>query len=467
MDPLGLDSNISPGERGRRDVEVRLRALALLFLAGASIGLVSLALPHSPRADDGALLVNIATAFAGAAAIALTTRRLPGWAVHAYLAAGTLLVTRAIFYSGDGASYYAIWYVWVALYASCFLTRSQTAAHLALVGVSYAAVLATAPDPSRAARWLTTVCTLLIAAVFVDMLVRQLRRHARRSDENARRLAVVAAAAERMSQCASRVRLGALLVEAALATGAKEAAIWDLSAAPELLARAGRHPARGGTAGRPAASPPPPDGRVWERLAASEWLSLSLPAGPDDALSARQVLAKAYAGGLERLELVRRLTEVARTDELCGLPNRRAWEQELPLQLARSRRFRYPVCVVLLDLDGLKRLNDSAGHQAGDEILRETARLWLGEVRDIDILVRWGGDEFALILPDCPLADAVPVAERIRETTPAAITCSAGLAEWDGVETHLSLVARADRALYEAKAGGRDRLVSGGSSAVA
>jgi diguanylate cyclase (GGDEF)-like protein len=469
-----------------REAAVRMRALSYLFLAGATIGLVSLFLPHSRRADDFTLLTNIALAYAGAAAVAGLASRLPPWCAHVFAATGTLLVTRSILYSGEVASYYAIWYVWIALYACYFFTRPQAAAHIALVGVSYGVVLGTGPDAAAAARWLTTICTLVIAAVFIDTLVRLLRRQAHSSDENARRLGAATAAVERMASCSSRTRLFALMAQVALEVGgAERASIWRIAPAsePQLVGSAGPRASNeelereAGAAAEHVAGAAAADGQelMWLPLEgdgeALLRMSLSLPAiSRGDAAATAQVLdvlAKAFSSALERLDLIGRLENAARTDELCGLPNRRAWEEDLPGQLAQARRFAYPLSVLVLDLDGLKQLNDTLGHQAGDDALRQAAQAWSAELRDVDTLVRWGGDEFALILPGCDLAGAAPVADRIRAATPPEVTCSGGLAQWDGTETGEELVARADRALYEAKASGRNSIVLNDEAALA
>jgi predicted signal transduction protein with EAL and GGDEF domain len=102
-------------------------------------------------------------------------------------------------------------------------------------------------------------------------------------------------------------------------------------------------------------------------------------------------------------------------------------------------------------------LQDTRGHQAGDELLREAAQRWARELRATDLLARYGGEEFALLLPATPLAEGVEVVDRLRHATPGEQTCSAGVAAWDGEEKMESLVARADRALYHAKASGRNR----------
>lgn len=152
------------------------------------------------------------------------------------------------------------------------------------------------------------------------------------------------------------------------------------------------------------------------------------------------------------------LEALARTDGLTGILNRRAWDQELPQALVRARRSREPLCVALLDLDHFKRFNDTQGHQAGDELLRQAATAWHETLRASDLLARYGGEEFALLLPGCAAAGAVEVIERVRDVIPCEQTCSVGLACWDGAESVASLTGRADAALYAAKRAGRDRI---------
>jgi diguanylate cyclase (GGDEF)-like protein len=153
------------------------------------------------------------------------------------------------------------------------------------------------------------------------------------------------------------------------------------------------------------------------------------------------------------------LERMASTDPLTGLANRRAWDDALPRELARSTRFGTPVAIALLDLDDFKGHNDEHGHQGGDVLLKEAAALWLDELRDSDLLARYGGEEFALLLPDCGEADVRTVVEKVRMATPNRVTCSAGVATWNGIESPEQLTKRADQALYEAKRAGRDMTV--------
>ena len=150
-------------------------------------------------------------------------------------------------------------------------------------------------------------------------------------------------------------------------------------------------------------------------------------------------------------EEVRVLALLARTDPLTGLANRRGWDEHLARELARAQRSGEALSVALLDLDDFKAFNDTHGHQAGDRLLLEASAAWYGQLRDVDILCRWGGDEFAVVLPACPRAQADEVIARLRAATPRQQSCAAGVAGWDGQETSEGLLGRADNALFHAK----------------
>jgi diguanylate cyclase (GGDEF)-like protein len=177
-----------------------------------------------------------------------------------------------------------------------------------------------------------------------------------------------------------------------------------------------------------------------------------------------RMLAAETAMTLERSDLLARLEEVARTDDLTGLRNRRGWEEELPRELARAKRHKSPLCVAMLDLDFFKNYNDQRGHQAGDRLLKQSASAWERELRESDILARYGGEEFSVALPGCRLENAKDIVERLRAVMPGDQTVSAGVVCWNGRETAEELVGRADAALYEAKRMGRDCLVAAGDT---
>ncbi|MCY1139487.1 GGDEF domain-containing protein [Actinoplanes sp. Pm04-4] len=152
--------------------------------------------------------------------------------------------------------------------------------------------------------------------------------------------------------------------------------------------------------------------------------------------------------------------ELARRDELTGLPNRRAWNDELPRALEDARRDGRPVSVALLDLDLFKQFNDTYGHPAGDRLLKSSAAAWQEQLRTVDTLARYGGEEFVVLLPGAEQDEAREVLQRALAATPLGQTFSAGVAVWDGRETSDKLIERADRALYDAKAAGRDQIIA-------
>ncbi len=144
-----------------------------------------------------------------------------------------------------------------------------------------------------------------------------------------------------------------------------------------------------------------------------------------------------------------RIQRLAETDSLTGLPNRRAFEQALDSAIARRRAGGFTIA--LLDLDGFKQLNDTAGHEAGDDLLRDAAVAWQEVVRRGDLLARLGGDEFVVVLPGSSPARAHEVTRRLVEVTPPGVTTSVGVAVWHPGESARDTVRRADQALYRAK----------------
>jgi len=160
----------------------------------------------------------------------------------------------------------------------------------------------------------------------------------------------------------------------------------------------------------------------------------------------------------------------SRHDGLTGLLNRRAIEEALLGQMQRSRRTGEPFTVLMLDLDHFKTINDRHGHAAGDLALRHAAASLKGELREVDAVSRFGGEEFLVLMPGATVATALPVAERLRtalvtsaptvEGATLLLSVSIGIAQWrEPTEESSLLLMRADAALYEAKLHGRDRVV--------
>ena len=177
-------------------------------------------------------------------------------------------------------------------------------------------------------------------------------------------------------------------------------------------------------------------------------------------------VALQVAAPIENAQLYARVEQRARIDELTGLFNRRHFEERLKEEIARHSRYGVEFSIILLDLDNFKNYNDTNGHPAGDILLRYTGRIVKSSIRDADQAFRYGGDEFAVILPQTDRDNAYVVAERVRqqiaeemEKKANAVTCSIGLASYpsDGVISG-ELVTVADTALYYAKRTGGNRV---------
>jgi diguanylate cyclase (GGDEF)-like protein len=163
---------------------------------------------------------------------------------------------------------------------------------------------------------------------------------------------------------------------------------------------------------------------------------------------------------------VETLERLAVTDPLTGLANRRGGERSVASEISRARRQRTPLSCIFIDIDHFKQINDTFGHQAGDRLLRDVSELLRRTMRAYDILIRWGGEEFLLILPGVNLEQARRLADRIRSAVErletqglGVVTISAGTAALDGSYDFETMLMAADRRLYQAKASGRNAVV--------
>jgi diguanylate cyclase (GGDEF)-like protein len=174
---------------------------------------------------------------------------------------------------------------------------------------------------------------------------------------------------------------------------------------------------------------------------------------------------------LENARLHRIVQRQAVTDELTGLANRRHFLATLSTEMSRADRFDSPLTLVLADIDDFKRVNDRFGHQSGDEVLREFARILRDEVREIDLPVRLGGEEFAVLLPETDLKGGVLLADRLRgslerlEVPTSAgvsvqVTASFGVASYPSSASSEELLVEADGCLYRAKELGKNTVVA-------
>jgi diguanylate cyclase (GGDEF)-like protein/PAS domain S-box-containing protein len=434
------------------------RATGALLLAGAGLVGLSLALPHPSGGDTAALIgTALAMAVTGLASWFLS-RRIPPALTHCTLAATAAAVGLLIWESGVAVGQYGSIFVWATLIAAYFFPRKLAIAHLAWLLVVYAVALAVVESTggySPLSRWIFAAVSLAV----VMGLTSAIAARRTKADQRARRFFDLS----HDMLCTTDMSGYFLELNSAwedcLGYGCEE-----LRAAPfiELVHPDDRERTEAESVGlfdgKEAVGF---ENRYLARDGSWHWLRWS------STLSAEESLIYARATDvteLKRVESEREnlLTEVAalaRSDALTGLPNRRGLDEQLPREMARARRTESEFCLAVVDLDHFKAYNDSHGHLAGDAMLRECAVAWDSALRGADTIVRFGGEEFLVVLPDCPLGQAAEIVERLRAATPGKQTCSAGLACWDFAETAEDLVGRADSALYRAKAAGRDRLV--------
>jgi diguanylate cyclase (GGDEF)-like protein/PAS domain S-box-containing protein len=433
------------------------RAVGALLLAGAGLVALSLALPH-PDGADTANLIAVAAAMAIAGTLSWTlARRIPLALTHLTLAATAALTGLLIYESGVATGQYGSIFVWGTLIAAYFFPRKQVVAHLAWLLVVYAGTLAVVESTagySPLTRWLFTAVSLSVVASLTSAIV----AHRAQADLRARRFFDLS------HDMLCTAGMDGYFVEL---NSAWEDILGyspeELRAAPfiELVHPDDRARTEAETAGlfegkRAVGF----ENRYIARDGSWHWLRWSSTVAADESL----IYARATdVTELKRIEAEREslLDEVAglaRSDAVTGLPNRRALDEQLPREMARAIRTDSHLCLAIVDLDYFKAYNDTHGHLAGDVMLRDCAIAWDSELRGEDTIVRFGGEEFLVVLPDTPLEQAAGIVERLRAATPGEQTCSAGLARWDLTETVEDLVGRADSALYRAKAAGRDRL---------
>lgn len=470
-----------------------------LFIAGGTIGALSLVLPHPSEYNESALWSNVGLAFAAGVLLLLVRNRIPLWAVLLALLAGIVVVTRAVYYGHDPSGYYTFWYLWVGVYAFFFFGLRWGAVLLAAVGVSYGWALIELSDGTPVARWAVTLGSIAVAGFLVDNLAGRLRSETANAGRRAANLEAVGEVARQLAMQGDPRAVGFAICSAALeATHADAAVLWrPAPTGTELIAteaagvqlegarlpyvtaasgairsfttaaarfgsmEGGDHtqelPA-GFTAGSALWQPVLKDD-VAVGVLAVYWRDAHEAVGTETRRAVR-LLGLEAAIAIERGELLGRLELAARTDDLTGLLNRRAWDAELSRELSRADRDGTSLCVAILDLDRFKQYNDAHGHQAGDRFLKTVAGSWSNELRSSDIFARYGGEEFALAMPATDLEGSELMLHRLRRALPEGQTCSAGVCLWDGEESAEKLTARADTALYAAKAAGRDSVVS-------
>lgn len=171
----------------------------------------------------------------------------------------------------------------------------------------------------------------------------------------------------------------------------------------------------------------------------------------------------------ELKEVKEKLLLSSNIDPLTGLYNRRYMMDRISDEVNRYRRNKTPFCIMVADIDYFKEINDRFGHDCGDEVLQTISNLINAEIRNIDTLSRWGGEEFLILLPETQLYSARSVAERIRqsilknifsyENATFHLTMTFGLATYENDQTIKETIKKADNALYQGKLAGRNRII--------
>jgi diguanylate cyclase (GGDEF)-like protein len=460
-----------------RALQARVIAARHAALFGI-VAVVAFALVPLPPAEEhtGALVAAGAlTAALAAASLVAPWSRLPSWAKAvpplAYLVVVAILRQAE---GGAGSGYAPLAFlpiVWLALYGSRVQLLWGAAAATAVFMIP---IVAVGPPDYPASEWRHVVILGVVGPLIgltIQRLVARLRANERELATMARLVRDLAKASDpRRTICEAACETGgasfALLYEnddagqLVTTAAAGEGAASEPSGAAAAFASGERRFVPDAAASTGAETvlyePVVRDSQVVGVLTLG-WLR-RVDALDDRAVGTIGVLAAEAAFAIEHGDLVADLRELATSDPLTGLLNRRAWEDELPREIARAEREDAELSIALLDVDNFKRYNDSQGHQAGDRLLKEATAAWRNSLRRIDRLARLGGDEFGLLLPRCNASQAEEVLDRVRDATPSEHSCSIGVAQWKPGESADELVARADTALYEAKAAGRNRL---------
>jgi diguanylate cyclase (GGDEF)-like protein/PAS domain S-box-containing protein len=435
------------------------RATGALMMAGAGLIALSLILPHPAGDHSVAIIVTAAGLAVVGVACWLLASSLPGALVH-LLIAGTVLTTGLVIWeSGVAVGQYGTIFIWATLVTAYFFSRQVAAMHLAWLLIVYAGALAAVGGTagySPVTRWIFSAVSLTVVMLFINSLVARRQRADTRArhffdlshdllctmDTQGRCIEVNAAWQRQLGYRPDELRGKRLL---------------DLTH-PEDHSHATREALQVFSGGVSDSL----ETRVKAKDGSWHWLRTSSVFEPDEGLVyARSAdVTERKAIQVEREALIDEVQMLARSDALTGLPNRRALDDQLPRDMARSLRAESPLCLAIIDIDHFKLYNDTHGHLAGDAVLRDCASAWDAALRGEDTILRFGGEEFLVVLPNCGPLDAVDIVERLRAATPEEQTCSAGLALWRPGESVDELVARADIALYAAKEAGRDRLMS-------
>jgi len=493
--------------RGTGERELAGRLAGVLYLTGGLTAPLILVLPGAASRHWGAVL-----ALSGLAVTwALVSFFLIGWEgawprlAHPMSVAGVALSAAAVALTGGAQSPARFYLFFVVVYAACFFRQRMALLYVAVCGVAHALPLIYTHGPARG-RYLGELAIVLptyfvLGALIstgrglLDGLHEEQERHAAEQGALRRVATAVAQAGPSAGDVFALVaRESAELLRADAAgilrfEGAEEARVigaWGGGSSTEELGRVYRLAPESELAvvrrtGRPLRVDRYPDetSRVSQlgyeacvvapvRMGDELWggIALTTLPGRSFAPGAEDRLAR-FAGLLElaiaNAESKERLTAQASSDALTGLLNHRSFHERLRSEVARAVRHGRELSLAVIDVDTFKRINDEAGHEAGDRVLSEIATLLVRSARAGDIVARIGGDEFALLLPETTRMDAYLVAEAARQTVSSTeladgvhVTVSAGVCDLGTAPDAEAMFRLADGALYWSKAHGRD-----------
>jgi diguanylate cyclase (GGDEF)-like protein len=179
-----------------------------------------------------------------------------------------------------------------------------------------------------------------------------------------------------------------------------------------------------------------------------------------------ELFSQLVGASIGNIKLFERIQHQATTDGLTGLANHKTFYELLEKELWRSRRYGGQISLIMIDIDNLKKINDAHGHRAGDKVIREISKKITACIRHIDTAARYGGDEFAVILPNTALSDAVIVGERMVDVVSnspitwkreqISLSISVGVGQYDAECSPEDITSRSDQALYTAKQAGKN-----------
>lgn len=464
----------------------------LPFCGLVCVALVIVALPPGePDRFGGLALAGLGFALIAALIVLLPWERFPDWprlGIVALYCADVALVREA---TGGARSGFAIMLLLVVMWQAAYGSRTQTAVTVAMTFMANALpIVLVGGDQYPQTEWRRVVLFTVVAAV-VGTIVHELVRRTSQERWAVGRIARLGRTARGREARHDVCRLALELAGADVAvllepdgegvriTASAGVVVPEVTLTGDAVPPAARRALRTGEAQvildtescEPGRSPvsevlgvrawvhqpgvAPGGGGIVDLVVAWREPRRRLAGLPAFALPR---LADEVAALVDRGNLVERLEAMSRQDPLTGLLNRRAWDDHLTREIARVARTGRPLSIAVLDLDRFKAFNDAHGHLVGDQLLKAAASAWTGALRTSDVLARWGGEEFVVLMPETTSADARLVVARMAGATPMDQTFSAGIATVTAGVDADALVAAADAAVYRAKAAGRDRI---------